>query len=197
MTQHSICQLIGVLGKWELPNNDWPELLNFLKQCFENADPCKKALAVYLTSVLCETSGGTIKSRYLKDFVHMFKKSLSPGQPTQVSFYTIIAMTHLVGHIGSSELPLFQPLIGLVIENIKVFISSNNEDKAAEAMDIFEELFESEVTIVVPHIKSIIKLCLAIAAEPNLDDGLRVKAITFLGTLTRMKKKTIVKHKLI
>ena len=39
-------------------------------------------------------------------------------------------------------------------------------------------------------------MCLVIAGNANCDDALRVKAISFLGTLTRMKKKTIVKHKL-
>ncbi len=63
-------------------------------------------------------------------------------------------------------------------------------------MEIYDELFESEVPIVVPHIKPIVEMCLVIAANPERDDALRVKAISFLGTLTRMKKKTIVKHKL-
>ena len=40
-------------------------------------------------------------------------------------------------------------------------------------------------------------MCLVIAGNANCgSDALRVKAISFLGTLTRMKKKTIVKHKL-
>ena len=39
-------------------------------------------------------------------------------------------------------------------------------------------------------------MCLVVAGNANCDDALRVKAISFLGTLTRMKKKTIVKHKL-
>ena len=47
-----------------------------------------------------------------------------------------------------------------------------------------------------PHIKPIIEMCLVIAGNKDLEDALRVKAISFLGTLTRIKKKTIVKHKL-
>ena len=74
--------------------------------------------------------------------------------------------------------------------------SPEPEEKAATAMEIYDDLFESEVSIVVPHIKPIVEMCMVIAACPERDDALRVKAISFIGSLTRMKKKTIVKHKL-
>jgi len=49
---------------------------------------------------------------------------------------------------------------------------------------------------VIPHVKSIAELCLALAGQADLDDTLRIKAVTFLARITRLKKKTIVKHKL-
>ena len=52
-------------------------------------------------------------------------------------------------------------------------------------MEVFDELIESEVAVVVPHIKPIIELCLIIAAQESLEDNVRVKAISFLGRLTR------------
>ena len=41
-----------------------------------------------------------------------------------------------------------------------------------------------------------VELCIRLAQNQELDDSLRVKAITFLGRLTKLKMKTIVKHKL-
>ena len=49
------------------------------------------------------------------------------------------------------------------------------QEHATAALDIFDELIESEVGIVIPHIKSVVDLCLALAAQPNLDDPLRIK----------------------
>ena len=56
---------------------------------------------------------------------------------------------------------------------------------------------ESEVAIVFPHIKPIVELCLRLAQdkEGKIEDSLKIKAVIFLGRLTRLKKKTIVKHK--
>ena len=65
--------------------------------------------------------------------------------------------------------------------------------RACEAMELFDDLMESEVTIVVPYIKPIIELMMTVAAEKQLDDGARIKAIVFLGMVVKMKKKTVIK----
>merc|ERR1719187_369529 len=90
---------------------------------------------------------------------------------------------------------LFQQLVPIVLQKIEM-LAGHDQDKATVAIDIFDELIESEVAIIVPHIKPMVEICLKLAAEPDLDDALRIKAVTFLGRLTRLKKKTIVKHKL-
>ena len=96
---------------------------------------------------------------------------------------------------GSEEANIFQQMIPTVLVKIKQ-LAASNQDKATIALDIFDDLIECEVGIVIPHIKPMVELCIALAAEQNLDDPLRIKAVTFLGRLTRLKKKTIVKHKL-
>ena len=63
-------------------------------------------------------------------------------------------------------------------------------------MEIYDELFESEVAIVLPHIKPIIEMSMVIAGNSNHSNELQIKAISIMGTLTKLKKKTIVKYKL-
>lgn len=36
------------------------------------------------------------------------------------------------------------------------------QDQASEAMEVFDELIESEVSIVVPHITEIVRFCLEV-----------------------------------
>ena len=52
-----------------------------------------------------------------------------------------------VAHIGQEESKSFGPLIPLVVVVTKQLVSLD-EDKAAEAMEIFEELFETEIPLV-------------------------------------------------
>lgn len=87
-------------------------------------------------------------------------------------------------------------LTELVLRMIEKLLLTE-EDKAREAMDIFDNLFESEVAIVVPHVRPIVALCLKIAADSEgLEDATRVKAIATLGRIIKLKKKAIVKLKL-
>jgi len=194
--QHAIVQLIAVLAKHELPKNAWPELIPLVDQCFQSEEPGRKSLAMFVASALCESAPEVIKNSYLTGFCKLFNKALTNTTDPDIGVYATQAMTNLVPVIGSEELRLFQPLVGIVTVFIGRLIEAGEEEKATTAMEIYDDLFESEVAIVVPHIKPIIEMCLVIAGNANCDDALRVKAISFLGTLTRMKKKTIVKHKL-
>ena len=48
-------------------------------------------------------------------------------------------------------------------ENLSYFsLFSQFEDKACDAMEIFDELVESEVSIVTPHLKTLVEFCLQV-----------------------------------
>ncbi|KAL5021050.1 hypothetical protein ScPMuIL_000205 [Solemya velum] len=105
-------------------------------------------------------------------------------------------MAELIFYIGDEEKRLVQRAIPEVLSIIKVLITQN-EEEACEAMEMFDEMVECEVAILVPHIKSVVDFSLEVAANTNLDDAVRVKAMSFLASLTRLKKKSILKHKLV
>lgn len=72
-----------------------------------------------------------------------------------------------------------------------------DEDKATTCFELLDELCENEITVIAPHVRALINLCLAIINNKSLSDPLRVKAISFIGWLARTKKKALVKHKLV
>lgn len=76
-------------------------------------------------------------------------------------------------------------------------LATTNEDKAIEAMELFDELCEEAITVVGPRVKDLVSMCLTIAKNTSFGDDLRSRAISLLRTLIRTKKKTILKHKLI
>ena len=55
---------------------------------------------------------------------------------------------------------------------------------------------EPNYTCILPHIKPIIEMSMVIAGNCNHSNELQIKAISIMGTLTKLKKKTIVKYKL-
>lgn len=189
----SIMQLIAVLARQELRANTWPELPEFLFALLSNPDPGQALMGLYLLSVLAETVGDQVKL-WLPKLKPFLTAALQSGEQPDAGFYAIRALTHLVMHVGSDQMKSFQPFVPDVIASL-TRLASTDQEKATEAMEIFDELFESEVAIVVPHIQPILDLCLKMSADTNLENPLRVKAVSFLGRLTKMKRKLIVKQK--
>lgn len=191
----ALAQLIGTLAKHEMGAGSWPELTQLIQAKVVSEVGRERILATMLIAVMSEVAGEQVKAS-LKDFLGLFRKTLQDSE-LEVCYYTILAMTHLVKRTGSEEVMMFQQLVPGVLVKIEQ-IAEADQDKAVTAIDIFDELIESEVSIVVPHIKPMVEMCLKLAQDPlgKVDDALKIKAITFLGRLTRLKKKTIVKHKL-
>ena len=83
---------------------------------------------------------------------------------------------------------MIQPLLPKVIPVIRNLVISDGS-KAVLIMELWEELLETEVCVLGPHLKTVAELCLEIASKKDLDDPIRVKALNFLAVLARLKKK--------
>ena len=134
--QHAIVQLIAVLAKHELPKNAWPELIPLVDQCFQSEEPGRKSLAMFMASALCESAPEVIKNSYLTGFCKLFNKALTNTTDPDIGVYATQAMTNLVPVIGSEELRLFQPLVGIVTVFIGRLIEAGEEEKATTAMEV-------------------------------------------------------------
>jgi len=71
------------------------------------------------------------------------------------------------------------------------------EDMAIQSFELLDELCENVIAVITPHVKSLVNMCLEIIAKESLDHLIKVRAISFIGWLARIKKKALVKHKLV
>ncbi|MEQ2181659.1 hypothetical protein GOODEAATRI_013876, partial [Goodea atripinnis] len=60
-------------------------------------------------------------------------------------------------------------------------------EQASEAMEVLIELMEIEVSIIVPHIADIVRFCLEVGSDTALSDSLRVKALSCITFLIKLK----------
>ena len=123
---------------------------------------------MYLALAPCETLESGQAGRLLRALARSFHQALGQDQDEEVGFYAVRSLSCLVRHVGTDDLPLYQPLVGPIIDFVVRLVSSGSQERAVEAMEVFDELFESEVTIVVPHIRPIVELSLRIAAQEDL-----------------------------
>ncbi|XP_022799795.1 importin-4-like [Stylophora pistillata] len=193
--RNSAAQVVSVIAKHDLPANQWPKLLVFLQQHIKSEQPQQREMGMFLLSSITESANEQLRPHFTSLF-QLFSSTLEDQQSKLVPFYTIRALTYLIECIGSEEIPLVRPLIPKVVGYINQILAID-EDKACDAMEIFDELVESEVSIVTPHLKTLVEFCLQIASNPSYGNNLRIKALHFVSWLARIKPKALVKNKLL
>jgi len=187
----ALCQLTGLLAKHELPKG-WPELDQFIMASVGSSVEADQVRALRLTREMTDTAGEQMKPA-LRNWLQMLRKTVDG--PEEVCYLSILALSNLIRHIGNDEAVFVQHMVPVILAKLQLLVKAN-EERAFESLDIFDELIACELGVVIPHVKPMVEFCMSLSAEQSLSDPIRIKAVTFLGILTRLKKKTIVKHKL-
>uniref|UniRef100_A0A8C1C6R0 Importin 4 n=1 Tax=Cyprinus carpio carpio TaxID=630221 RepID=A0A8C1C6R0_CYPCA len=200
-------QLCAVLVKHETPDR-WPALLALLNQSTKSNNPQDRQVTlvnllqeiVYkvgllLLSKVVGSNPEPFKPHY-KQLLQLFGTVLLDLNNPTALYYCILTLTAITAYTGTEEMNLMRSLIPKLLIALKHLIQAD-QDQASEAMEVFDELMESEVSIVVPHIAEIVRFCLEISADVSLSDSLRVKALSCIAVLIRLKSKAVLKHKLL
>lgn len=83
---------------------------------------------------------------------------------------------------------VYHNLVPKVMDCIKA-LSVKDEKKACDIMELLDEMVEYAVTAIVPYTVPAVHMCLELATTKDMSDTVKVKAIGFIGWLTRSKTK--------
>ncbi|KAH0534823.1 importin-4-like [Cotesia glomerata] len=198
-TKTGIAQLIGTIVKHELPNNGWPELFQFIQQLVSSANIIEKELGVFTLAQMTEIAPETYTA-HLDSLAGLLVQTYSTlqdlGHP--IAYYIIKIMLYLASLVEGNQAMVnaYNQMIPLAMGTIQT-LSTKEPDKAQEAMELFDDLCEQAVTLISPHAKIFIHMCLTIGENKSLDDMLRVRALGSLAIIIRAKPRSIIKHKLM
>ncbi|KAK7114904.1 importin-4-like [Littorina saxatilis] len=191
----SIASLVGTAAKHDLPNNAWPQLFEFLLTYTKSADTAQCELGMFLLYTVAQMATEQLKP-HLMSLLQLLIEKLNDTQNHLVPYYAIRTMSELVFFAGDAEGKLLQGIVPQVMAIIQQ-LTTVDEEKASEALELFDELLETEVAIIVPHLKPFMQFCLQVASNTEFGDELRVKAMSFIASLTRLKKKAVIKSHLV
>ncbi|XP_071445043.1 importin-4-like [Hetaerina americana] len=199
LVKNSIAQFIGTLVKHEFPRQSWPELLQFLERLTSSANYEEKELGMYTLSVITEISPDQFE-KHLSSMMFLFNGTLNSLQDlgSPLAFYTVLTLNSLVPVIGSDA--NVQSMLNQLMPKLMAIVRAQvaaDEDRGVQAMEIFETMFESSITVVVHHIEPLVQMCLTMARDKSLDSSVRVKALNQIGWITRLKKKSVVKKNIV
>uniref|UniRef100_A0A3B4B858 TOG domain-containing protein n=1 Tax=Periophthalmus magnuspinnatus TaxID=409849 RepID=A0A3B4B858_9GOBI len=192
--QHSLSQLCAVMVKHETPDR-WPALLQLLNQATKSDNPHDRQVGLLLLAKVVESNPEPFKPHYCQLLQLLSTVLQDLNNPTAL-FYCISTITSITPYTGSEEMNQMRSMIPSLIAALKSLIKAN-QDQAGEAMEVFNELMESEVSIIVPHVAAIVKFCLEVGSDTTLDASLRVKALSCLTFLIKLKSKVVIKQKLL
>uniref|UniRef100_A0A674NK58 Importin 4 n=1 Tax=Takifugu rubripes TaxID=31033 RepID=A0A674NK58_TAKRU len=187
--QHSLSQLCAVIVKHETPDC-WPALMQFLTGSTKSSNPHDRQVGLLLLSKVLESNPEPFKPHYTQ-LLQLFSSVLQDHNNPTALYYCILTLTTMTPYMGTEE--LVRHCHRKSIHCIRI------DDQACEAMEVFIELFESEVSIIVPHIAEIVDFCLEVGAKllALCFDSLRVKTLSSLAFLIKLKSKTVLKQKLV
>uniref|UniRef100_A0A452GQH0 Importin N-terminal domain-containing protein n=1 Tax=Gopherus agassizii TaxID=38772 RepID=A0A452GQH0_9SAUR len=117
------------------------------------------------------------------------------GQPGAL-YYGLRGLAAMAAGLGSDHLNLMRSLVPKVISAVRQLIPVN-EVHASEAMEVFDELMECEVSVIVQHLSDVVGFCLEVASNRALGDALRVKALSTLSFLIKLRGKAVLKQRLL
>nr|XP_046226676.1 importin-4 isoform X2 [Scatophagus argus] len=192
--QHSLSQLCAVMVKHETPDR-WPALLQLLSQSTKSSNPHDRQVGLLLLNKVMESNPEPFKPHYCQ-LLQLLSAVLQDHSNPTALYYCILTLTAITAYTGTEEMNQMRSLIPSLIVALKYLIKAD-QNQASEAMEVFNELMESEVSIIVPHVADIVRFCLEVGSDTTLSDSLRVKALFCIAFLIKLKSKTVLKQKLL
>ncbi|KAM8730911.1 importin-4 isoform 1-T1 [Acanthopagrus schlegelii] len=192
--QHSLSQLCAVMVKHETPDR-WPALLQLLNQSTKSSNPHDRQVGLLLLNKVMDSNPEPFKPHYCQ-LLQLFSTVLQDHNNPTALYYCILTLTAITAYTGTEEMNLMRSIIPSLVVALKHLIKAD-QDQASEAMEVFNELMESEVSIIVPHVTDMVHFCLEVGSDTTLSDSLRVKALSCIAFLIKLKSKTVLKQKLL
>ncbi|KAK3086441.1 hypothetical protein FSP39_018454, partial [Pinctada imbricata] len=193
--RNSIAEVIAMVAKHDIPNNQWPQLFTFIQTYTKSQNPAEREVGMSLLNSVSSAAGEQLKP-HLASLLQLLAEVIQDKENRMVPFYAIRSITELIFYIGDDEVRYIQGIVPTVLHVIKEFIPVD-EGQACSLMEVFDEMLECEVSIIAPHIKTVVEFSLEVASNTELGDNVRVKAMSFIASLIKMKKKAFLKHKLV
>lgn len=192
--RYAVAQLSAVILRNEKLEH-WPQFIQFVLQTSRSRVPEERQVGLLVLKCALNLCAGLFRIHF-GDLIKLFQHALTDLQNAPVLFYTLQSLTSIVPEMSGNEMNLLRSLISKILTAIRQLIQSN-EVQACEAMEVFDELMEGEVSIVVHHLAEIIPFCVELAVNTSLSDNLRVKALSCLSFLIKLKSKSIIKQKML
>ncbi|KAM5239735.1 importin-4 isoform 2-T2 [Hipposideros larvatus] len=190
----SLAQLVATIFRKE-GLEAWPQLMQLLQHSTHSPHIPEREMGLLLLSVVV-TSRPEAFQPHRRELLRLLNETLGEVGSPGLLFYSLRTLTTMVPHLNADDVPLARMLVPKLIMAIQTLIRVD-EVKACEAMEVLDELLESEVPIITSHLSEVLTFCLEVARNVALSDAIRVRILCCLSFLVKVKSKALLKNRLL
>uniref|UniRef100_F6REF9 Importin 4 n=1 Tax=Callithrix jacchus TaxID=9483 RepID=F6REF9_CALJA len=190
----SLAQLSGTIFRKE-GLEAWPQLLQLLQHSTHSPHSPEREMGLLLLSVVV-TSWPEAFQPHHRELLQLLNETLGEVGSPGLLFYSLRTLTTMAPYLSTEDVPLAQMLVPKLIVAVQTLIPID-EAKACEALEALDELLESEVPIITPHLSKVLTFCLEVARNVALGNAIRVRILCSLTFLVKVKSKALLKNRLL
>lgn len=198
-------QFVGTLIKHDTHTSNSQYILQVLKFVFDHCASNDIHQRDVGTSIFV-TLTGTAPDQFIPhidNICELFSSALVTVEQTEnltsnVISNVMLGMCNLVpfilGHNNAEA--TYQKAIPYIVKALTTF-AVHDADQFIKSFDILESIADYTPSLLNGCLKTLIDFCLEVSNNETLDDVVRVRAVSYIGWLVRLKKKSILKQKLV
>jgi len=189
--KENLAYLIGTLGSLLVPNNEWPELFGFIVSKCQSANAGDVEQAMLLLYAICEKLGSALEN-YLSSILEILNK-LIHVENINIQILAIKTIEEIM--LSNITVGSLSKVVELIPQMLQTMV--NLESNSSFLHELFDKLVEllDVQGVLIPHLPLLLNKALAISANPNNSNDLRIVTLTFVQMAIESNSKTIRKDK--
>ncbi|KAF9586192.1 hypothetical protein BGW38_008730 [Lunasporangiospora selenospora] len=198
LPRHSTARVIATIGRSEIPNNSWSELITFLYQCCSSATAGHREVGVYVIFAIFEVTDAFADN--LRQLLELFSRTIVDPESRVVRTTTVQALGKIANYVDpdqAQEISMFSELIPHMINVLQQCLSEDDEESATKCFDVFDTLLLLEIPVLSKHVENLIQFFLGIGANKALEPVIRIQGLSFIMWATVYKRNKIQRLKLV
>ncbi|KAI8097132.1 armadillo-type protein [Halteromyces radiatus] len=199
LVRHSVARVISSIARVDMPENKWPDLLAFLNQACASNNAIHREVGTYCLYTLFEVIADFFMNHTTPLF-ELFSKTIVDPESKNVRVTTVLTLGKLAEFIDVEDkqnIKLFCDMIPATVNVLEQCLKDGDEENASKIFEVFDTLLMLDAPLLSNHLADLIRFFLTIGGNRELDDALRVMALSFLMWAAVYKQNKIRSLKLV
>ncbi|CAO3649803.1 unnamed protein product [Mucor fragilis] len=199
IVRHSTARVISSIARIDVPENKWPELLGFLNQACASTTAIHREVGTYCLYTLFEVIADFFMD-HTAPLYDLFSKAIVDPESKRVRVTTVLTLGKLAEFIETDDkenIKSFRNMIPGMVNVLEQCLTEGDEESAGEIFEVFDTLLMLDAPLLSNHLVDLIRFFLTIGSNRELDDSLRVMALSFLMWAAVYKQNKIRSLKLV